>query len=357
MTRSNRKNAPATKLEPGDLMPRWRLQRGDGSAFDPHGDADAGRFYLLVLSGDPSRPKVQPVLAELAALRDRLIALSVLPFTVVPGSKAPADLPFECLHDPEGKAFQAAGFDLAGDKIKGGNVLVLVIGPNQRILASWWAGHATDTLSDVMAAIEGRVELRRSNMALPIHPPALIVPDVLSRADCRKLIGIYENDGHEYVEPGHNRLQGRTTDCKMKVPDYGRSDRTDHWICSPKSNAFIDERIARRLLPEIKKAYHYKVTGHERYRIACYEGPGQASRHGHRDNTLPMVAHRRFAVTINLNAEDYEGAELRFAEFGEATYKTPSGAAIVFSCSLLHEVMAMRKGRRFALLAFLFGEA
>jgi hypothetical protein len=207
-----------------------------------------------------------------------------------------------------------------------------------------------------MASLDSYQARRRAVSALPMHPPVLMVPDVLSPADCRKLISIYETEGQEYVEPGHDRLQGRTVDCKMKVPDYGRDDRTDHWVCRPATNAFIDGRIARRLLPEIKKAFHYKVTGHERYRIACYQAPGAASRHGHRDNSLPFVAYRRFAMTINLNAEDYEGAEIRFSEFGDAAYKPPSGAAIVFSCSLLHEVLAMRQGRRFALLAFLFGE-
>ena len=77
---------------------------------------------------------------------------------------------------------------------------------------------------------------------------------------------------------------------------------------------------------------------------------------GHRDNVEPSVAHRRFAVTINLNAQDYQGGELRFPEFSDQLYKPGSGAAVVFSCSLLHEVVGMREGSRFAILAFLFGE-
>ena len=36
---------------------------------------------------------------------------------------------------------------------------------------------------------------------------------------------------------------------------------------------------------------------------------------GHRDNNEASVAHRRFAVTINLNSKFYEGAEFKFPEF------------------------------------------
>jgi predicted 2-oxoglutarate/Fe(II)-dependent dioxygenase YbiX len=68
------------------------------------------------------------------------------------------------------------------------------------------------------------------------------------------------------------------------------------------------------------------------------------------------TAHRRFAVSINLNA-DFEGGELRFPEYGARTYKPAPGAAVVFSCSLLHMVTPVTRGRRFAFLPFLYDEA
>ena len=36
---------------------------------------------------------------------------------------------------------------------------------------------------------------------------------------------------------------------------------------------------------------------------------------------------RRFAVTINLNSEEYEGGDLMFPEFGRAVYRAPTGGA------------------------------
>jgi predicted 2-oxoglutarate/Fe(II)-dependent dioxygenase YbiX len=68
------------------------------------------------------------------------------------------------------------------------------------------------------------------------------------------------------------------------------------------------------------------------------------------------VAHRRFAVSINLNTEEFEGGELRFPEFGDQRYRPVTGAAIAFSCSLLHEALHVTGGRRYVLMAFLFGE-
>lgn len=79
--------------------------------------------------------------------------------------------------------------------------------------------------------------------------------------------------------------------------------------------------------------------------------------HGHRDNTEPNVAHRRFACSINLNAEDFEGGELAFPEFGDQRFSPRTGEAIVFSSSILHEPLHVTSGRRLVLLAFLFGDS
>jgi predicted 2-oxoglutarate/Fe(II)-dependent dioxygenase YbiX len=61
-------------------------------------------------------------------------------------------------------------------------------------------------------------------------------------------------------------------------------------------------------------------------------------------------------MSINLNSDRFEGGEIRFPEFGDQRYKPESGHALVFSSSLLHEAMHVTAGRRFVLLAFLFGE-
>jgi hypothetical protein len=90
---------------------------------------------------------------------------------------------------------------------------------------------------------------------------------------------------------------------------------------------------------------------------ACYDAETGGRFQPHRDNTTKGTAHRRFAVTINLNTEEYEGGELRFPEFGLRTYIAPIGGAVVFSCSLLHEATVVSSGKRFVYLPFLYDEA
>ena len=69
-----------------------------------------------------------------------------------------------------------------------------------------------------------------------------------------------------------------------------------------------------------------------------------------------MTAHRRFAVSVNLN-EDYEGGEISFPEYGPRRYRPAAGAALVFSCSLLHGVSPVTRGRRYVFLPFLHDQA
>jgi predicted 2-oxoglutarate/Fe(II)-dependent dioxygenase YbiX len=95
----------------------------------------------------------------------------------------------------------------------------------------------------------------------------------------------------------------------------------------------------------------------ERYIVSRYAAEEGGFFRAHRDNTTAGTAHRRFACSINLNADDYEGGDLRFAEFGSQTYRAPTGGAVVFSCSLLHEATPVTKGHRYAFLPFLYDEA
>jgi hypothetical protein len=163
------------------------------------------------------------------------------------------------------------------------------------------------------------------------------VPDVLSHKDCRRLIQAYETRGKVLVEPGHGDDR-MTTDYKMRIPEYGRGDRIDHWIVDKDTAGFIDGRLDSRLFPEIRKVFQYPVTRRERMRIGCYTGSRGGEAHGHRDDSEVISAHRRFA------------------EYGDQQYRPATGAAIVFASSILHEALEVRSGRRFVLLAVLFGE-
>jgi len=199
-----------------------------------------------------------------------------------------------------------------------------------------------------------RMAAERRPVLMAPHPPVLIVPDVLSPAECLRLIHVYETRGQTFVPPGPG-IDYIGTDYKMRIPEYGRGDRIDHWIVDKDTATLLHQRIEFRVLPEIAKAFQYRITRWERLRIGCYQGQRGGELHGHRDNVEP-TPYRRFAISINLNLDEFAGGELRFPEFGDQRYRPESGAAIVFSSSLLHEALHVTSGRRLVLLAFLFGD-
>jgi hypothetical protein len=370
---------PTNALEVGDILPRLSLAGPRGEPVDTSAPPMAGRANLLVFAGK-DMAATKALLAALATRRERLEKLGARCFLVtwpvnpgpsasaapaLPGLGVPAlpglgASPGRILDIGELKAGAMRLLDRTGDAFRlvpGADEApsIVVVGPNLHVIDIIEEAKSPDAIDHAINEIEKRSRSQESSLP-GIHPPVLAVPDVFSPADNAHLMSIFHTRGQEYVEPGHLALGDRTTDCKMRIPDLGRRDRIDHWVVETDTQAFISERLRTRLFPEIQKAFNYQVTRHERYRLARYEGERGGEQMGHRDNVDPTVAHRRFAVTINLNAEAYQGAELRFPEFNDQLYKPASGTAIVFSCSLLHEVVGMREGSRFALLAFLFGD-
>jgi predicted 2-oxoglutarate/Fe(II)-dependent dioxygenase YbiX len=196
-------------------------------------------------------------------------------------------------------------------------------------------------------------ELRRIVAAPPVDVPApvLVVPDVLSRETCRQLIGLY--DRHGGTDSGFMREENGVTVYKV---DHSHKRRADYVIDDEKLIGALKGRISAALKPVIQRAFQFDAQRIERWIVSCYDSRDGGFFRAHRDNTTKGTAHRRFACTINLNAEDYEGGDLRFPEFGQRTYRAPTGGAVVFSCSLLHEAQAVTAGRRYAFLPFLYDD-
>ena len=121
--------------------------------------------------------------------------------------------------------------------------------------------------------------------------------------------------------------------------------------------ATLGEIMGRRVLRELHRAFQVKMSFVEEFKLGRYDAVDSGFFKAHRDNTTPATRHRKFALTLNLNSEEYEGGELRFPEFGNALYKPATGEAIVFSCTLMHEVLPMLSGRRYTLLTFFYDDA
>jgi predicted 2-oxoglutarate/Fe(II)-dependent dioxygenase YbiX len=186
---------------------------------------------------------------------------------------------------------------------------------------------------------------------IDLQAPVLFLPKVFEPEFCRHLVGLYEQHGG--AESGFMReVDGRT----VAIHDHGHKRRKDFLI---EDEALIKQtqvRILRRIVPEILKVHQFRITRMERYIVSCYAADDGGHFGAHRDNTTKGTAHRRFAVSINLN-EDFDGGEISFPEYGPRSFKPLPGGAVVFSCSLLHAVSKVTRGRRYAFLPFLYDDA
>ncbi|NPD17093.1 redoxin domain-containing protein [Xinfangfangia sp. D13-10-4-6] len=186
---------------------------------------------------------------------------------------------------------------------------------------------------------------------IELQAPILYLPRVFEPALCQTLIGLYEAEGGEFS--GTMRQIGGKT---VGVNDLRFKSRRDCTVTDPELIRQIQTAISRRVLPEIQKVHQYAATRMERYIVSCYSADEGGHFSAHRDNTTSGTAHRRFAVSINLN-DDFDGGEVSFPEYGPRSMKAPPGGAVVFSCSLLHRVTPVTRGRRFAFLPFVYDEA
>jgi predicted 2-oxoglutarate/Fe(II)-dependent dioxygenase YbiX len=185
-----------------------------------------------------------------------------------------------------------------------------------------------------------------------VQAPVLVVPRVFEPDLCQALIDYYNQHGG--AESGFMREVGGRT---VAALDHSFKRRKDQEILDDTLRNAAMYRICDRLSPEIAKAFQFRATRIERHIVACYDSHSGGFFRPHRDNTTKGTAHRRFAVSLNLNAGEYEGGKLRFPEFGRRTYESPAGGAVVFSCSLLHEATPVTQGLRYAYLPFLYDDA
>lgn len=184
--------------------------------------------------------------------------------------------------------------------------------------------------------------------------PVLVVPNVLEPKICREYIEYCRKVGAE--DSGYMNTDPETGKTVLVV-NYDHKRRADCTIEDNRLRDALASRIQRRLVPQIERAFQFSATRMERYLIATYDAQIGGYFRPHRDNTTLGTAHRRFAVSINLNAEEYDGGDLRFPEFGSRTYRPPTGGAVVFSCSLLHEATPVTRGTRYCILPFLYDDA
>ncbi|NER36292.1 MAG: redoxin domain-containing protein [Oscillatoria sp. SIO1A7] len=220
---------------------------------------------------------------------------------------------------------------------------------NLRVVKIYSLINAIDTISEILVDVQNNLS-HESPRHLTMQAPVLLIPNVLTPEFCRYLIQRWETEGN--AESGYMRQQGEKT---TGVIDHTRKIRRDHFVENSDLIHYLDLIMNRRVFPEIRKVFQFPVTRREGYKIGCYDGSRRGFFRRHRDNTTLGTAHRRFAMTLNLNVGEYEGGYLTFPEYGPHLYKPDTGSAVIFSCSLMHEATPVTSGRRFGLFAFFYG--
>jgi peroxiredoxin len=342
------KPAPAiVSLAKGDPAPWFYAQALSGApryAFDAAG----GRAILMLFFGTAREPACAAALAKIEARQDLFddergcfFGITVDPEDASQRRIAPRIPGIRHFLD----------FDFAVSRAYG------AIDPDGRSYCAFWL------LLDRAMRVAGRFALGDADAAIDAYAalsaapagdgwaPVAVVSDIFEPELCQRLIDLYEADG------GHESAFMRDVDGVTRaLLDPSHKVRRDYLVSDPELTHALHLRIKRRLDPMLKRIFQFEPTRIERMLVACYEAETGGHFRPHRDNTTFGTAHRKFAVTINLNAGDYEGGDLRFPEFGPRTYRAPTGGAIVFSCSLLHEATRVTHGRRFAFLPFLYDE-
>ena len=332
----------------GEAVP-WFTAPTLGGRADYVFDTVAGRAVLMLFFGSASQTRCAAAIGHVLAKRRLFDDINACFFgiTVDPSDVDQArirrQLPgirYFLDHDGEiSRRFGAAASDGSGRY----RPYWLLIDRTLRVLRHF----ALDDGAAAVAALEAA-----ASAPDPYWAPVLQIERVFEPEFCGLLIDHYREQGGR--DSGFMRDVGGKT---RLVMDAKHKVRRDVLIEDQKLKNQLQLRIGRRLLPMIRRAFQFEVTRMERYLLGCYDAEEGGHFNPHRDDTTKGTAHRRFAVTINLNAEDYEGGDLRFPEFGARTYRAPTGGAIVFSCSLLHQALPVTRGRRFAFLPFLYDEA
>lgn len=347
-------------LSVGEPAPWFTAECTSNPTF--HFDTVAGRHVVLCFFGSAADPASQRVLNDINKRRDRFDDVNVAFFGV---STDPEDKQLARVRSiiPGIRFFW--DFDRNISRLYGAipsnpentasadacRRMTYVLDTRLRTMAVFrFDGHTHEHVSQLMQFLDNLPSVEPASPATN-HAPVLVAPRIFEPDLCHQLIEVYRRHGGE--DSGFMRdVEGKT----VPIIDYGHKRRRDYYIEDESICRLCMVRIHDRLIPEIHKAFQFRATRMERYMVGCYDSATRCHFRRHRDNTTKGTAHRRFAVSINLNPDEYEGGDVRFPEFGSQLYRAPLGGALVFSCSLLHEVTEITKGRRYAFLPFLYDE-
>lgn len=344
-------------LTVGDPVPWFTLPSTSNPVF--HFDTVGGHYVVLFFFGSSKYYKATAPLKEFCKQQEQFSALRV-PFFGISvdsddiGLAELVEQPsyFKLMWDFEGEVSTQYGVC----QIKGTTInyqpITFVLDHTLRILQVFPITNPGEHANQVMTFLESLPPPEPHRMANR-QAPILLIPRVFEPDLCSYLIQLFEADGGE--DSGFMREKDGQT---ISVTDHSFKKRRDINLSEydPALLQQVNDQIIQRVKPEIEKVFQFSITRFERHLVACYDGKTQGFFNRHRDNTTKGTAHRRFAMSLNLNTGEYEGGCLWFPEYGRQLYRPEVGEAVIFSCSLLHEVTPVTSGQRFALLSFFYND-
>ncbi|MBU8539545.1 2OG-Fe(II) oxygenase family protein [Falsiroseomonas tokyonensis] len=308
---------------PGDLLPALSLPDASGAPFDLHHQSIAGLHRLLILGQAPAPDALRRAEAAASERQARIILVS----QDRPAKAGLTEEPTRLI-DADRKLFLGLGLPQGG---------VAVISPRGRLRFAQAGAAALQAALAILPEPEAPA-IRRGGA------PVLLIPDVLEPEMIAALLAHWEEG---------EKLQGRVAAAGADaglVTDIKR--RTDVFLTDRMLYAAFQRRLERRVLPEMWRAFRFRAASFEAPRIGCYSAETAGGFGAHRDNRTPFTAHRRFAMSLNLNSGAYSGGTLRFPEFGDEAYEPAAGGCAIFCCDLLHEALPVTEGQRFAIFTF-----
>ena len=345
-------------LLPGDPAPRFRAATSSVPHF--RFDTVAGRYIVLCFFVSGSTPGGDAALQAVALNRNRFDdeRMSFFGVTVDPkdrdSGRVEQSLPgvryFLDFDAAVCKAYGALPREAAPGATVHGRQFWIVLDPTLRVLEVFPFKPGGADCAELFAYLN-ELPPPHLHTGEALQAPVLVLPNVFEPAFCRKLIDLHTADGGR--DTGFmNEVDGKT----VERVDPARKRRRDCLVRDKDVILTVQRRIKRRIVPEIARVFFFDATRIERYLVGCYRAEDGGHFAAHRDNMTKGTAHRRFAVSINLN-DDFDGGEVSFPEYGPRGFKPPIGGAVVFSCSLMHAVSAVSRGRRYAFLPFLYDDA
>ncbi len=329
----------------GDHSPVFSCNDTEGDFYDFYCDV-TGKPVVFIFSGNTDLKDLADPLLSISSLdgdRAQMVTIVAGNAEDVKAQKEAANWPIRTVVDVGGEV--TTGFaNLSG--VPAPSIFVLC--PNQRVAGITGLDQTGENLSGWLGECLSEVTFSDKPRAVSSIPPALMIPRVLDPEDCEWLIGLWR-DGE--TQEGQVTLGASQGGRKAVARDMKR--REDFILEDPEMQQRVLGKMMPRLAPELKKVLHFHKWSMEALRVGCYKASDQGFFNIHRDNTSPPTKDRKYAITINLNTGEYEGGDLRFPEYGNQLFCPPAGGAVVFSCSLLHEVLPVTSGERFTLLTFL----